>query len=87
MNPRVWYSVRYAAGLHDVRLRDLRHSFASVSASNGGSLLLIGKLLGHRNTATTAKYAHLLDDPVKATADAAAEQLSNWLRGRSDPEP
>lgn len=78
---RVWYAVRHAAKLDDLRLHDLRHSFASVSASNGGSLLLIGKLLGHRDTATTAKYAHLLDDPVKATADATAEQLSRWLGG------
>lgn len=78
---RVWYAVRHAARLEDVRLHDLRHSFASVSASSGGSLLIIGKLLGHRESATTAKYAHLLDDPVKAAADAASGQIAAWLHG------
>lgn len=76
-------AARAAAGLEDVRLDDLRHSFASVTASGGGSLLLIGKLLGHKNTATTARYAHLLDDPVRAVADSAAESLAGWLSGRS----
>ena len=60
---RLWYAVRDAATLNDVRLHDLRHSFASVSASSGASLLMIGRLLGHRDTATTAKYEHLLKDP------------------------
>lgn len=45
---RLRYAVRHAAQLDDVRLHDLRHSFASVSASSGGTLLIIGKLLGHR---------------------------------------
>lgn len=79
---RVWYAVRHAANLDDIRLHDLRHSFASVSASNGGSLLVIGKLLGHRETATTAKYAHLFDDPIRAAADATSNELSAWLSGR-----
>lgn len=78
---RLWYSVRHAANLDDVRLHDLRHSFASVSASSGGSLLLIGRLLGHRDVATTAKYAHLFDDPIRAAADSAADQLAAWLDG------
>lgn len=76
---RVWYAVRHEARLDDVRLHDLRHSFASVSASSGGSLLVIGKLLGHKETSTTAKYAHLLDDPVRIAADAASSQLAEWL--------
>jgi integrase len=76
---RVWYAVREVAELNDVRLHDLRHSFASVSASSGASLLMIGRLLGHRDTATTAKYAHLLEDPVRETADRAAQTLNEWL--------
>ncbi len=80
---RVWYAVRHAAKLDDVRLHDLRHSFASVSASSGGSLLIIGKLLGHRESATTAKYAHLFDDPMRAAADSASEQLDAWLNSGS----
>jgi integrase len=81
----VWYAVRHAAGLDDVRLHDLRHSFASTIASSGGSLLLIGKLLGHKNPRTTARYSHLFDDPVRATADATATQLAGWLGRASRP--
>jgi integrase len=80
---RTWEAARLAAGLGDVRLHDLRHSFASVSASAGGSLLVIWKLLGHRESATTQKYAHLLDSPVKALADVAAGTIADHLRGTS----
>lgn len=76
---RLWYAVRYAADLKKVRLHDLRHTYASVSASAGGSLLMIGKLLGHKQSATTARYAHLLDDPVKAAADSTASTIAAWL--------
>lgn len=82
---RLWYAVRAAAQLNDVRLHDLRHSFASVTVSNGASLPIIGKLLGHRETATTAKYAHLFDDPVRAAADATANQLAAWLDDGPQP--
>lgn len=75
---RVWYAVRHAAGLDDVRLHDLRHNFASVIASSGGSLLMIGKLLGHLDTTTTAKYAHLLDEPLRRAADEAAAHILAW---------
>jgi integrase len=78
---RVWYAVRYAAGLEEVRLHDLRHSFASMIASDGGSLLLIGKLLGHKSLRSTERYSHLLDDPVKATADVAAGKIASLLDG------
>ena len=76
---RIWYAVRHSAGLDDVRLHDLRHSFASAVASAGGSLLMIRNLLGHKDTTTTAKYAHLLEDPVQATADATAGELASLL--------
>lgn len=79
---RLWYAVRLAAGLPDVRLHDLRHSFAAVSASGGDSLLVTRALLGHRHVATTQRYAHLADDPVKAAADRAAGSLAAWLQGR-----
>jgi integrase len=79
---RLWYAARSAAGLDNVRLHDLRHSFASVSASSGGSLLETAKMLGHRNTSTTARYAHLFDDSVRATADATSKQLAAWMAGR-----
>jgi len=60
-----WRDIRRKAGLEDVRLHDLRHSFASVAASEGVPLLMIGKLLGHSQPQTTARYAHLAADPLK----------------------
>jgi hypothetical protein len=59
-----------------VRLHDLRHSYASVAASGGQSLVVIGKLLGHSQPATTARYAHLADDPVKAASDAVGRHMA-----------
>lgn len=74
-----WNRLRKAAGLSDVRIHDLRHSFASVAAASGASLPMIGKLLGHSNPQTTARYAHLADDPVQqlnsTVADAIAEAM------------
>lgn len=67
-----WRRVRARAGLQDVRIHDLRHTFAANAASSGLSLPMIGKLLGHTQAQTTARYAHLAADPVrKANADVA----------------
>jgi integrase len=66
---RSWIIARKFAGLDDVRLHDLRHSYASLAASRGVSLLTIGKLLGHRLPQTTARYAHLARDAVAAVND------------------
>ena len=63
-----WCAIREAAGLDDVRVHDLRHSFASVGAAGGASLPIIGALLGHTQAQTTARYAHLADDPLQAAA-------------------
>jgi integrase len=71
-----WRRIRAVANLDDVRLHDLRHSFASVSAASGYSLVLIGKLLGHSQPATTARYAHLANDPVKAASDAVGSHIA-----------
>jgi len=78
---KVWNKARIAAGLRDVRIHDLRHTYASLAASGGQSLPLIGKLLGHRDVKTTARYAHLADDPVQAAADRTAESASAALAG------
>ncbi|MDD4617276.1 MAG: tyrosine-type recombinase/integrase [Alphaproteobacteria bacterium] len=48
-----------------MELHDLRHSFASVGASSGGSLLMIGSILGHKDAKTTQRYAHLSENPVR----------------------
>lgn len=77
--PKIWRRVRSAAGLEDVRLHDLRHSFASVAVSMGASLPIIGALLGHRDAATTQRYAHLHDDPLRSTTDAVARRIETHL--------
>ncbi len=69
---QVWGRVRIRAGLPDVRMHDLRHTFASLAVANGASLPMIGRLLGHRNTSTTARYAHLLDEPLRHIANGVA---------------
>ena len=73
---KVWERIRKRAMLLDVRLHDLRHSFASAGAAAGNSLLMIGKLLGHRDTKTTARYSHLADDPLKAAADRISSTIA-----------
>lgn len=72
----VWNPVRRAAGLEDFRLHDLRHSAASFALAAGTPLAVVGKLLGHRHPTTTARYAHLADDPVRKAADAVAAAVA-----------
>jgi integrase len=67
---RAWIDTRKLAELDDVRLHDLRHSYASLAAGRGVSLQMIGKLLGHRVPATTQRYAHLARDAVADINDA-----------------
>ena len=71
-----WYSVRERAGLDDVRLHDLRHSFASRALALGEDLAMIGKLLGHQKIQTTARYAHLARDSVKEAATLVADSIA-----------
>jgi integrase len=66
---RNWRELTKTAGISGLRIHDLRHSFASELASGGASLPLIGALLGHTNPTTTARYAHLFDDPQRAAVE------------------
>lgn len=75
-----WQRIRGLAEIVDVRLHDLRHSFASIAVSGGMSLPMIGGLLGHRNTATTARYAHLAADPLRQANDIIGERLAAAMR-------
>ena len=70
-----WEILRARAGLEDVRIHDLRHSFASRALALGESLSMIGELLGHRRVRTTARYAHLARDAVKASASRVAASI------------
>lgn len=73
-----WHDLRVRAGLPRVRLHDLRHTFASHAAMNKETLPMIGRLLGHRNPQSTARYAHLDDEHVLDAAEqigAAIERM------------
>ena len=78
-----WLRVRARAGLEDVRIHDLRHSFASRALALGESLPTIGRLLGHGQVATTARYAHLARDAVKASASRVADSIAGDIRTRA----
>jgi integrase len=79
---KLWAILRDVAELKDVRIHDLRHSFASIGAAGGMSLNIIGGLLGHRQTQTTSRYAHLANDPLKA----AANQIAGAIAAKMDPK-
>ena len=71
-----WMKVRSEAGLEDVRLHDLRHSYASMALLSGESVRSLGRLLGHKEPTTTLKYAHLSDASVRDAVDALAPVLA-----------
>lgn len=72
-----WKRIRERAGLQDVRLHDLRHSFASAAASAGIPLQIIGGMLGHSSPQTTARYAHLSQDPILRACELVGEHIQN----------
>jgi integrase len=74
---RPWAWLRSETGLHDLRVHDLRHSFASVLISGGVALEAIGKLLGHSQHQTTLRYAHLMDDPLRRAANSFSAAAVN----------
>jgi integrase len=75
-----WPIIRAAANLTGLRIHDLRHSFASQLASSGASLPLIGALLGHSNPVTTARYAHLFDDPQREAVERIGKLITGGRR-------
>tara|TARA_R110000868_G_scaffold313316_6_gene574317 strand:- start:9265 stop:10557 length:1293 start_codon:yes stop_codon:yes gene_type:complete len=77
-----WREIRKVAKLPDVRIHDLRHAFASVAASSGMALPIIGKMLGHSQPQTTARYAHLSNDPLKAAAKTVANRIAADMRAK-----
>lgn len=81
-----WRAIRAVAGLETLRIHDLRHAFASVGASMGMSLPVIGKLLGHTQAATTARYAHLSDDPLQKATTQIGEYIQSAMNSARKPE-
>jgi integrase len=77
-----WAALTRAAGLDGLRIHDLRHSFASVGAGASLGLPIIGKLLGHTQTATTARYAHLDADPMRKAVETIGSTISAAMDGK-----
>jgi integrase len=75
-----WATICEAVGLQGLRLHDLRHAFASAAVNDGLSLPIIGALLGHRETRTTQRYAHLADDPQRLAAAQIAGRIVQAMR-------
>ena len=89
-----WYRLRAHAGLDDVRIHDLRHSYASRALAAGESLSMIGKLLGHADIQSTARYAHLARETERLSAarvggsigaDIGAEGTADIGAGKVSP--
>jgi integrase len=84
---RPWALVSARAGLAGLRLHDLRHSFASVGAGSGLGLPVIGKLLGHSNSKTTERYAHLAADPLRRATDVISGAIAEAMGEPVGSEP
>ena len=82
-----WRRIRARADLEDVRIHDLRHSFASRALALGEGLPMIGKLLGHTQVQTTARYAHLARDTVKASAARIGDSIDSDLEVAEESSP
>ncbi|WP_037309580.1 site-specific integrase [Ruegeria halocynthiae] len=74
-----WRRIRKRAGLNDVRIHDLRHTYASNAVSSGMPIQMVGRLLGHSQIQTTMRYAHLADDPVRRAAEENAARLNTFV--------
>jgi integrase len=80
-----WRRIRTLARLEDVRIHDLRHSYASLAINSGASLAMVGKLLGHRQPQTTMRYAHLTDERVREVNDFVGNAIASAGKRRVRP--
>ncbi|MEM9553714.1 MAG: site-specific integrase [Acidobacteriota bacterium] len=76
---KIWDRLRKAAEIEDVRVHDLRHTFASYGVNQGQNLVVVGRLLGHSKITTTQRYAHLADDPIRQATNAIGSGLAATL--------
>jgi len=81
-----WDRVRKRANLDGVRLHDLRHSFASIGVASHLGLPVVGALLGHSQPTTTARYAHLADDPLREASELIGRRIASAISGRPDAQ-
>jgi integrase len=84
---KTWERIRVLAGIPDVRLHDLRHSFASDALMGGVPLAVIGKILGHRQPTTTQRYAHLSDRVVRDAVEHTSNRIADASPTASAPNP
>lgn len=77
-----WRRIRERASLNDVRIHDLRHTYASVAMKDGIDPFTLKEILGHKNLTTTLRYAHLADDAVQKAAGSVAARLARAVRNR-----
>lgn len=75
----VWERIRQEAEIPDVRIHDLRHTFASFGVNGGQNLNVVGRLLGHSKITTTQRYAHLADDPIRRATEHIGEALAGSM--------
>ena len=80
-----WRRIRKRAQLDNVRIHDLRHTYASNAVSSGMPIQMVGRLLGHSQIQTTMRYAHLADDPVRLAAEENAERLGALVGQTGQP--
>lgn len=77
-----WNTIRKRADLGDLRMHDLRHTHASHLVSSGLSLSIVGKLLGHAHAATTQRYAHLADEPLRQATEVFGAKIEKLVAQR-----
>lgn len=82
---KAWRQICQEAGLAEVRIHDLRHTYASHLVSSGLSLPIVGRLLGHTQAQTTQRYAHLADAPLRAATEAFSLKVTNRGSGKKTP--
>lgn len=82
---KFWERIRAEADIPDVRVHDLRHTFASIAADMGFSLQAIGKLLGHKKASSTERYAHLADAPLKQATETVSATIAGRMSGQLSP--
>ena len=78
-----WAMLLRESGLSGWRVHDLRHAFASMMVNSGASLPIVGKILGHNNVSTTARYAHLEQNPARRAAEEAASKIAKALERKA----
>jgi integrase len=82
--PKIWERIRRSGEFGGLRMHDLRHSFASLGVVSGAPLAVVGALLGHSDSATTQRYAHLTNDPIRNASEMIGLAIAKALSKQTD---